>query len=75
LADFRIWARVEHIGVKQFIAIASAVQGPPDDSRPIVIFEAAPTLAEAHQRKTRLAIQVGAQVRARGDRVVDVVAE
>lgn len=71
MADFRIWARVEHIGVKRFIAIVSAVQDPPAD-KAIVLTGEAPSLAEANASRDRLMIEMGERVRARGDRVVDV---
>lgn len=72
MADFRIWGKVEHIGVEQFLAIVSAV---PDDAgaqRPIVLTSIQHNLPEANQAKDRLMMNVGAPVRARGDRVVDV---
>jgi hypothetical protein len=71
MADFRIWGQVEHIGVKQFLAIVSAV---PEDhgERPIVLTSITPNLVEANQNRDRLMIELGARVRARGDRVVDV---
>ena len=72
VADFRIWGKVEHIGVKQFLAIASAVPDPPDDQRPIVLTAIVCELVEANQARDRLMKDVGNRLRARGDRVVDV---
>lgn len=72
MADFRIWARVERVGTRQFFAIVSAVHDPPDASVPIVLTALAPSLAEANQQRDRLAIEAGRRVRERGDRVVDV---
>ena len=69
MADFRIWGRVEHIGVKQFLAIASGV--PESGDRAIVLTGIAPSLPEANQEKHRLMRKVGDQVRARGHQVVD----
>lgn len=71
MGDFHIWGRVEHIGPSEFFVIASAV---PDDqaSRPIVLTLTAHSLAQANNEKERLMVEVGATVRKRGDRVVDV---
>jgi hypothetical protein len=71
MADFRVWGKVEHIGVKQFLAIVSAVPEDPR-GRPIVLTTITPNLVEANQNRDRLMIELGARVRARGDRVVDV---
>lgn len=71
MADFRIWAKVEHVGVKQFLAIASAVPEVVAD-RPVVLTSIAPTLVEANEHKAQLMVELGDKVRARGDRVVDV---
>jgi hypothetical protein len=74
MVDFRIWGKVEHVGVRQFIAIVSAV--PEDHSeRPIVLTSITPNLVEANQDRDRLMVELGARVRARGDRVVDVEAD
>jgi hypothetical protein len=70
LADFRIWGRVEHIGVKQFLAIASAAPDEPAQ-RAIVLQTISPSLAEANLERDRLMVEMGARVRARGDCVVD----
>lgn len=70
MADFRIWGRVEHIGVRQFLAIASGV--PESGARAIVLTGISPSLPEASQDKARLMLKVGEMVRARGDSVVDV---
>ena len=66
--------RVEHIGVGQFLAIASAVPDPPAD-RGIVLTSIVPTLAEANTAKARLVVEMGARVRSNGDRVLDVEAD
>lgn len=71
MADWRVWARVEQIGARQFLAVASAVPDPPTD-KAIVLTAIAPSLAEANGHKARLMVEMGARVRAGGDRVVDV---
>ena len=73
MSDFLVWGRVEHIGVRQFLAIASGV---PEDRQDvaIVLTAVAPNLAEANQHRDQLMREVGEKVRARGDRVVDVEA-
>lgn len=71
MSDFRVWGKVEHIGVKQFLAIVSAV---PEaiENRPIVLTSIVPNLIEANQERERLMVDAGKRVRDRGDRVVDV---
>ena len=67
------WLRARK-GVRQFIAIASAVPEAPED-RAIVLTSIAPSLAEANTAKARLVVEMGARVRSNGDRVVDVEAD
>jgi hypothetical protein len=73
-SNYRVWGRVEHIGVRQFIAIASGVPENHSDVA-IVLTSVSPDLAEATQQRDQLMREVGAKVRARGDRVVDVEAD
>jgi hypothetical protein len=72
MADFRIWGRVECIGRSEYFVIASAVPERAAELRPIVLTLTAHSLQQAHQDRDRLMISAGEQVRARGDRVVDV---
>lgn len=74
MASFRVWGRTEHIGVKEFLAIASAVPDPPSASA-IVLTSVALTLEGANTEKARLMVEMGARVRAVGGRVVDVEEE
>lgn len=71
MADFRIWGKVEQIGVKQFVAIVSAVPEVEGD-HPIVLIESTANLVEANARRNQLMREVGERVRAQGNRVVDV---
>lgn len=41
MGNFRIWRRVEHIGVKQFVAIVSAVPDAAGDAWPMLELVAA----------------------------------
>ena len=73
MADFRIWGRVKHFGPCDFLVIASAVTAPADIA--VLRILSATSLAEAIEGKARLLVELGDEVRARGDRVVDVVEE
>ena len=70
MASFRITGRVEALGTRQFLAVAS---GMPETTagHAIVLTALAPSLPEANQHKTRLMAEVSARVCARGDQVVD----
>lgn len=74
MAAFRIYARVQQIGVKQFLAVASGVPEPPvaPEARAIVLTAVEPDLVAASLAKERMLLEVGAQIRARGGNVVDV---
>lgn len=60
-----------YIGVRQFLAIASAVPDPPTD-KAIVLTAIVPLPRGSNSEKARLVVEMGARVRAGGGRVVDV---
>jgi hypothetical protein len=71
MADFRIWGKVEQIPPAEFFVIASAVPKDGGDGA-AVLTTTASTEDLADSAKQKLMREVGALLRARGDRVVDV---
>ncbi len=69
MPDFRIWARVEHIGPSEFFVVASAVRAHDFASADVLTRNAASRDA-ATAARDELMVEIGAAVRARGDRVV-----
>ena len=71
MADFRIWGTITRAAPACFVVIASAVHDPPSD-RADVRTGSASSYQAAEQLRDSLIRQLGAEVVARGDRVVDV---
>jgi hypothetical protein len=73
LRDFCIWGRIDQVGPSQFFIVVSAVHDPPIEyDRTVVLTGEAKSRDDAEAARNELMRELGAKVRARGDRVVDV---
>jgi hypothetical protein len=73
MGDFRIWGRVAQIDTAQFVVIVSSVPANPlQFDQASVVAKIEPTRDEAVTLRDALMCELGAEVRARGDHVVDV---
>lgn len=73
MSDFRIWGTIYHIGPALFFVVATVIADPIDpERRPRIRTYTATGLQEAESVRDAMMVEVGAQVVARGDRVVDV---
>ena len=73
MTDFRIWGRIEQIDPEQFVVIVSAIgerSGLVDV--PLIGRYVAPTREVALAVRSVMIRETGAQLVARGDRVVDI---
>ena len=73
--DFTIWARIIHTGPQEFTVVAAAIALHGPSERALVFVESCPSRLEAQSLRDETARKLGADVRARGDRIVDVEIE
>lgn len=76
MPDFQLWARIQQLGPQEFVVFVSTIsheESPPEGVQTSVDTASAGSLAEAQALMSRMMVEVGQRVVARGDRVVDVV--
>jgi hypothetical protein len=75
MSHFRIWGTINQTAPAHFLVVVSAVRDPPKFSATADVRTAdAASRQDAEQLQEKMMIELGAEVRARGDRIVDVEA-
>jgi hypothetical protein len=74
VADYHVWSTITYVPPGRYVVVASAVTVDEARAAQADVRQAfAETMEEAEGVRRALMIELGAAVRARGDRVVDVV--
>ena len=71
--DIQLWATINYVWRDGYVVTVSAVPDQPVSAKVIVETATAKTAKGAERARDALLAEVGQRVRARGDRIVDVV--